>query len=342
MMKKAIEESKNNDDISFKQAVELFLRSLGDRGASPHTLRNYAGDLTLFMRFFHTFVLKIEPENAKLSNCPLENCSNLSNFRLRQINRRQLRQFVASNSEKNARSTMRRLSCLRALFRFCVAQGFCERNIAAEIVNPKIEKPIPQLLEHEAIDRLFEHIDLGEYLGLRDRAIVELLYSSGLRVGELVDLNRQDVDFEERMLRIRGKGKKERLIPATDTACAWLGQYLRDPRRHLDVERHKAARDDRAIFLNRWGSRLTTRSVDRQFSKYLELSGFASSATPHALRHSIATHWLERGMGLKMIQTLLGHRSLATTTGYTRVSIKLQSDAVRAHLEKKFSGDDSK
>lgn len=320
--------------LDFGEIAALFLAHLRDRGSSMHTQRNYAGDLTLFMRFFCSSILKMPDVERLDSICPQgKQPPPFASFALAQVQRGHLRQFVANLTGRNARSIMRRLSCLRALYRFCQVRGLCERNIAAEIANPKIERPIPQPLEPELVDRLFAHIDLGEYLGLRDRAIAEILYSSGLRVGELTGLNRQDVDFDERMLRIRGKGKKERMIPFTETAGAWLALYLKDPRRHLDVERHRIERDGQALFLNRWGERLTARSVDRQFAKYLKLSGLAIDVTPHLMRHSIATHWLERGMGLKMIQTLLGHRSLATTTGYTRVSVKLQSDTVRNHLK---------
>lgn len=324
----------------FGHLAALFLRSLRAKGASIHTIRNYAGDLTLFVRFFHSSILKSNPLETFSLSIKDEHASPFAGFDLAQVQRGHLRQFVASLTGRNARSIMRRLSCLRALYRFCQIHSFCQHNIADEIANPKIERPIPQSLEPDLVDRLFAHIDLGEYLGLRDRSIAELLYSSGLRVGEVTGLNRQDIDLQERMLRIRGKGKKERLIPMTDTASSWLEQYLKDPRRQLDVERHRAVRDDQALFLNRWGKRLTPRSVDRQFAKYLKLSGLALHFTPHMLRHSIATHWLERGMGLKTIQILLGHRSLATTTGYTRVSVKLQGDVMRAHLFRDQIGKD--
>jgi len=153
---------------------------------------------------------------------------------------------------------------------------------------------------------------------------MELFYSSGLRVSELVGLNRTDFDPSNGMLHIRGKGKKERRIPITKNAAKWIGDYLNHPGR--------IQKDEAAIFLNKWGTRLTVRSVDRNFESYLLQSGLAATITPHTIRHTIATHWLEKGMDLKTIQLLLGHSSLATTTIYTQVSTKLKKEVYnKAH-----------
>ena len=153
---------------------------------------------------------------------------------------------------------------------------------------------------------------------------MELFYSSGLRVSELVDLNRPDFDPQSLLLKVRGKGKKERIVPITQNASTWLSSYLNHPERHKEIDGHLPEVDPNAIFLNKLGTRLTTRSVDRNFDKYLTISGLAGKVTPHTIRHTIATHWLENGMDLKTIQTLLGHRSLATTTIYTHVNTKLK------------------
>ena len=131
---------------------------------------------------------------------------------------------------------------------------------------------------------------------------------------------------------MRGKGKKERVIPITKTAASWIVNYLSHAERGLDTPEHKAEEDEQAIFLNKWGKRITVRSVDRGFKDYLSKSGLAAKATPHTIRHTIATHWLEKGMDLKTIQTLLGHSSLATTTIYTQVSPKLKKEVYdKAH-----------
>jgi integrase/recombinase XerC len=153
---------------------------------------------------------------------------------------------------------------------------------------------------------------------------MELFYSSGLRVSELAGLRRGDFDKEELLLLVRGKGKKERIVPITENAANWITVYL------ADGERASVQKDPEAIFLNRFGKRLTTRSIDRLFCSYLAKSGFADTITPHVIRHTIATHWLEQGMDLKTIQVILGHASMATTTIYTEVSSDLKKRVVAA------------
>lgn len=314
----------------FCQAAALFLQSLARQGASDHTKRNYAGDLNLFIAYFcqrHLKWPKKQPLPRLSWKEPIP--TEIALFKLHRVERAHLRQFIAGLSGQSPRSIVRRLSCLRAFYRFCQRRELCKGNVADEIDNPKVKGRLPQPLEGAHIGQLFSLIDTSEYLGMRDRAIVELLYSSGLRVGELAGLNKEDLDLTQRWLRIRGKGKKERIVPVTEGACRWIKSYLSDTRRMRSVERHRAECDSKAIFLNKWGTRLTPRSIDRHFAKYLVQSGLAQRATPHTLRHSIATHWLERGMSLKMIQGMLGHRSLATTTGYAKVSVKLQQETLQ-------------
>jgi len=183
---------------------------------------------------------------------------------------------------------------------------------------------LPVSLNYEQLTQLFDQPDTSTYLGYRDRTIMELFYSSGLRVSELAALNRQDFDYENLTVKLRGKGKKERIIPITKNAADWIKSYLDHSERHHDSDMHMAQVDPHAIFLNKLGTRLTTRSVDRKFDHYLTQSGLAGKVTPHTIRHTIATHWLENGMDLKTIQVLLGHSSLATTTIYTQVSSKLK------------------
>ena len=158
--------------------------------------------------------------------------------------------------------------------------------------------------------------DTSNYLGFRDRVIMELFYSSGLRLSEVAGLNRRDFDEKSLVLNIFGKGKKQRQAPITETAVNWVVQYLNHPERD--------EKDPEAIFLNRFGKRITSRSIDRNFERYLRSSGLSVRITRHTIRHTIATHWLENGMDLKTIQMLLGHTSLTTTTIYTHVSSKLK------------------
>jgi integrase/recombinase XerC len=205
-------------------------------------------------------------------------------------------------------------------------------NPMEEIDSPKLEKRVPFSMSYEQVQHFFNQPDLNEYLGFRDRCIMELFYSSGLRVSELVALNRSDLDPQNLLVRLKGKGKKERVIPITKNAADWVQSYLNHAERHRETDGHLAQVDAEAIFLNRMGTRLTTRSVDRKFDKYLAASGFAGKVTPHTIRHTIATHWLENGMDLKTIQLLLGHTSLATTTIYTHVSPKLKKEVYdKAH-----------
>ncbi|KAG8173624.1 hypothetical protein JTE90_020978 [Oedothorax gibbosus] len=161
---------------------------------------------------------------------------------------------------------------------------------------------------------------------------MELFYSSGLRLSELIGLNRQDVNIQGLLIKVRGKGKKERVVPITQTAAHWLDNYINHSLRDQDSSSHRREEDPQAVFLNKWGKRLSSRSIDRHFTQYLKASGLAATITPHTIRHTIATHWLEKGMDLKTIQMLLGHNSLATTTIYTQVSSRLKREVYdKAH-----------
>lgn len=287
------------------KAKEDFLEYLRViKNGSAHTIRNYRMDLNAFEDFLGR------------GNSVLE------------VDKRMVRAFLAHLAEKGAqkRSTVRRLSSLRSFFKYLKKEKLIQENPMEEIDSPKLDKPIPHFLSYEQVERLFAQPDIGEYLGFRDRCIMELFYSSGLRVSELVGLNRLDIDFKNFKLKVRGKGKKERVIPITRNAAELLHSYLEHP------ERPALEQDGAAVFLNKWGTRLSARSVDRNFELYLKQSGIAGKVTPHTIRHTIATHWLERGMDLKTIQTLLGHSSLATTTIYTQVSTRLKREVYeKAH-----------
>lgn len=290
--------------MTFITVLEKFLFYLKAKNASEHTIRNYSIDLNLLKTYL---------------------AEELPHFELEKIDRNVLRGFLSRLTKTDAkRTTARRLATLRSFFAFACRQGILEKNPAEDMENPKLEKRIPISLSYDQIKRLFDQPDTSSYLGFRDRTILELFYSSGLRVSELVGLNREDIDFAELLIKIRGKGKKERVIPITQNAANWLANYLNHPERHVDCDGHKGEEDAKALFLNRHGTRLTARSVDRKFEIYLIASDLPGKTTPHTIRHTIATHWLENGMDLKTIQLLLGHSSLATTTIYTQVSPKLK------------------
>jgi integrase/recombinase XerC len=226
-----------------------------------------------------------------------------------------------------ARKTiLRRISSLRSFFKFLLKNHMITQDPMEFIETPKLSKTIPNILTSDQVENLMKKPDITSYLGLRDRAMLELFYSSGLRLSELVALDREDMELEDLWIKVKGKGKKERVVPLSKVAARWLLQYLTSPMRFFDDAEHKMQQDQKAVFLNKWGTRITTRSVDRLFKCYYKMSDIPQEVTPHSLRHSIATHWLENGMDLKTIQLLLGHESLSTTTIYTKVSSKLKED----------------
>lgn len=292
--------------MNLKDSIHHFLHYLEVvRGASPHTLRNYRLDLKAFLAFTDN-----KPVDKRLVR------NYLSHLNMRGVSKRTM---------------LRHLSAVRSLFKYLMKEKKITENPASEIGSPKLDKPLPKSLSYSEVEALFNQPNTEELLGFRDRCILELFYSSGLRVSELAGLNRRDFDFPSRSLRVHGKGKKQRIVPITKNVAKWVQDYLKHPQRFSEGKPY-AEKDPDAIFLNKWGERLSTRSIDRLFMKYLRMSGMAARITPHTIRHTIATHWLEKGMDLKTIQVLLGHSSLSTTTIYTRVSTKLKHEVyAKAH-----------
>lgn len=289
------------------------------KNASQHTLRNYAIDLNDFKLF-----LKNIGEKEEGSVDPSSRSKPSGTIKPEEIDRKMIRGFLAQLTldKKSKRTIARRLSTLRSFFKYAQQQHLITGNPTEELQSPKLDRSLPTSLSYDQISHFLEQPDLSDYRGFRDRTMMELFYSSGLRLGELTGLNRNDIDFAQSTIKVRGKGKKERIIPITDNASRWISSYLN----HADRQNYsKAVKIDlEPIFLNKFGSRLSTRSVDRLFNHYLFQSGIAAKVTPHTIRHTIATHWLENGMDLKTIQILLGHSALSTTTIYTQVSSKLK------------------
>jgi integrase/recombinase XerC len=261
------------------------------RQLSHHTLRNYDIDLREYL-FFAKGEIKTSDIRGFLSYLYRKNCSK--------------------------KTVARRLSALRTFVKYLMRQGVLKENPLLEIKTPKQEKKLPSFLAKDQVIQFFAAPDIKTYLGVRDRSIMELLYATGIRVAELAALNKGDIDESDPAIKVLGKGKKERIIPLTKTALYWLKQTLSHSKRR--------EKDEKAVFLNRWGARLTTRSIDRLFIAYKHQAHIAIPLTPHTLRHTIATHFLENGMDLKTIQEILGHTNLATTTIYTKVSIKLKKE----------------
>jgi len=282
--------------------VRRFLDDLQHRrGASPHTLRSYGADLRQFTSYLAR-ELKSSPRAPRAG----------------EVDVLALRGFLAYLHQKGtARSSIaRKLAALRTFFRYLVREGRIERNPATSVATPRVPKKIPDRVEEEEIEKLLEVPDATSPLGRRDRALLELLYATGLRVSELTGLDRVEVDLDSRLVRVLGKGRKERIVPFGEPAAEALERYWPD-RRQL-AARGAGAGD--AVFLNARGGRLTARSVHRLVRRHLRQAALRSGLSPHSLRHAFATHLLERGADLRAIQELLGHASLSTTQKYTQVS----------------------
>lgn len=281
-----------------REHLEKFLKYLEvQRGASPHTIRAYRKDIGLF--------LDAHGGSADLGD---------------------VRGFVASEMGKGHKKSTasRRLASLRSFFRFLHREGLLKANPARLVSSPKLPKRLPRFL---TVDEAFSLVEKPEgigFLAARDRALLELLYSSGLRVGEAAGLDLDDLNLREGLVKVRGKGRKERIVPVGRKALEALRSYM--------VERMLRRGTDEALFLNRNGTRLTARSMRRTVLKYSRMLAMAGRVSPHTLRHTFATHLLQSGADLRVIQELLGHSSLSTTQKYTHLDITHLMDVYdRAH-----------
>jgi integrase/recombinase XerC len=233
--------------------------------------------------------------------------------------------------KKKKSSIHRKVASLRTFFRFLCREGVLEANPAKLVSSPRVERKLPNHLSIEQMLKFIETPEIDTALGKRDRAILELLYASGMRVSELVNLNLTDIDFPNKTLRVKGKGRKERIVPFGEHAKNALQEYL-GVRGELLVEADPDKRDPAAVFMNYQGTRITTRSVGRMIDKYVKICAEVHHISPHSLRHSFATHMLDAGADLRVIQELLGHARLSTTQQYTHVSMdKLMEVYDKAH-----------
>ena len=292
-------------------ALESFLRYLRiERNASPLTLKSYAEDLHGLLEYLREQLGSVpSPDEVTVSL---------------------LRGYVAYMHDcQYARSTVaRRLACLRSFFRLCCREGLASTNPAQALRTPRLGRKLPHFLSTEQIAKLLEAPPANEPAGIRDRAMLETLYSAGLRVAELVSLNIQDWDRDADILRVLGKGRKERIAPVGSFAARALESWLK-----IRAPDDRTVPDDQAaLFLNRFGRRMTTRSVGRMLEKYLKQTGLDRVTSPHTLRHSFATHLLDGGADLRSVQELLGHKSLTTTQIYTHISTRrLRETYEKAH-----------
>jgi site-specific recombinase XerD len=249
------------------------------------------------------------------------------------VDARTLRRFAGVLSERgNSRATVaRKLAAFRAFYRVLVERGELEASPADLVASPKRESALPTVLSRAEIDRLLDSLPASTPLELRDRALFELAYAAGLRAAELVDLDVESLDRDGEQLRVEGKGGKTRIVPAGEHAWRALDAYLERGRSQLVAGRSDELRDH-ALFLSRTGRRLATTDVRRRLRAALRHAGVQAAASPHALRHSFATHLLDGGADLRAIQELLGHSSLSTTQTYTRVESKrLRKAYAQAH-----------
>lgn len=292
-------------------AIESFLRYLQiERNASPLTLKSYSEDLDSLLVYFNEEVGQVPVPSEVVIGV--------------------LRGYVSYLHDcQYARTTIaRRLACLRSFFKFCQREGLAGSNPAKALRTPRIGRKLPHFLSTEQVALLLETPPANESPGLRDRAMLETMYSGGLRVAELVALNLENWDRDANILRVLGKGRKERIAPVGSYAAKALTQWIevREPAADAGVA------DAGALFLNKFGRRLTTRSIGRILQKHLQQAGLNSLTTPHTLRHSFATHLLDGGADLRSVQELLGHKSLTTTQIYTHVSTRrLRETYEQAH-----------
>ena len=311
--------------------VRAFLDYLKlERHFSDYTVRSYGADLAQFAGFLAGDIgARFGGEARRESPEPLD-------ARLLNATQATVREFLAylygHNYTKS--TTARKLATLRSFYKFCIKRDLCPGSPMVGIRTPKQEKRLPKCLDLDEVQRLLDAPDDADLLGARDKAMLEVLYSSGIRVSELVDLGVGDVDLDEGILRVRGKGRKDRLTPIGSQAILAVRHYLR--MRGLDPD---AAPGEGRVFLNKHGDALSTRSVRRKLDKYLTLVGLDPGISPHTLRHSFATHLLNNGADLRSVQELLGHQSLSTTQIYTHLTTQRMKDAYdAAHPRSGLSG----
>jgi integrase/recombinase XerC len=302
-------------DSAVKQFLN-YLRSV--RNSSPNTIRSYESDLGQFLQF-------LTPPGVAMP--PPQDVTHLM-----------IREFMSHMHDLNLEksSIARKLAAIRSFFKYAVREGIVVRNPARMVSTPKLPKRIPAVLSAEDLNAFLDGVVAGakppgqrknrgmhddsHLMVKRDRAILEILYASGLRVSELTGLNLADIDRNELMLRVRGKGNKERIVPYGGKAETALQAY--EPLRDEMLRKAKGRGDHEAIFLNHFGTRLTQRSVARIVKKYARLANVNWDLHPHSLRHAFATHLLADGADLRAIQELLGHSSLSTTQRYTHATIR--------------------
>ena len=298
----------SSSPMNYEEAFVQYLRY--ERNMSPETIRAYEKDLYQFLRFF-----------SKGSGQPINPTG---------ITTLQVREFLAALKERNYQKTtvVRKLATIRSFYKFLMRKGHVTTNPLTDIETPKVEKKLPHFLSTEEVEKLLNAPQGNTFQAVRDRAILETLYSTGLRVSELTALNVSDLDFTTEVIKARGKGRRERIVPVGSFALQAIKRYveIRSQVPRINEE------DPDALFLNRFGDRLSSRSIRKILDKYIKVTGLNEKTSPHTLRHSFATHLLNRGANLRMVQELLGHKHLSTTQIYTHVTTQgMQKQYEQAH-----------
>jgi len=294
---------------ALRECIAKYLAELERRGASKHTLRNYGSDLEQFAAYF-------EPPGEPAAE-------------MEQLDLALMREWLAALYDQGLTvvSVRRKIAAVRSMFKFLLREGVLSRNIAARLRTPKTRQRLPEVMSAEKTNNLLDGVEAGGAMEKpskeRDLAFLELLYGCGIRVGELVGINLEDIDLREGWLRVRGKGNKEREVPVGGRATGAVERYLRV---------RSAEPKERALFVNSRGTRLGDRQVRRLVKIYAILTTGDATVHPHSFRHAYATHLLSDGADLRSIQELLGHARLSTTQKYTQVSLRdLQAVYDRAH-----------
>lgn len=302
-----------------QEAFKSYLNYLeAERNFSPYTVRNYHADLVDFFQFLNT-----------------KGVGSLG-----KVDKHVLRDYLSNLTDRKLvkASIARKMSALRSFFSYLVREGITDTNPAAAISSPKLEKRLPSFLTVAETVRLLTAPDLTKPEGLRDRALMELLYASGLRVSELVSLNLEQVNLETGEIRAWGKGAKERVVLIGKPAAAALSTYISEGRPRLTGKKATSA-----LFLNRYGERIITRQVEKIVEKYGRIASIGKRVHPHLLRHTFATHLLDGGADLRVVQELLGHADLSSTQIYTHVTkSKAQKIYLSAHPMAREKGNESK
>ncbi|MCK5226117.1 MAG: tyrosine recombinase XerC [Planctomycetes bacterium] len=316
--------------------VQGFLSYLNfEKRFSVHTAKCYGADLTQFGQFLLSsnnesqskdIAYSVDGDSDGTATAALATQTQTTSATdvdqlLLLVDVNTVRSYLAHlNDKQYSKTTMaRKLATLRSFYKFLVKRNQINTNPVLSIRTPKQEKKLPRFLEYEEIKRLLDTPPIDNWLGARDRAIMETLYSTGIRVSELVALNMDDVDFLGEVVHVRGKGKKERISPIGTSALQVIQHYMEFKSKRIQSNSNF---DAKVLFVNKHGRRLSTRSVRRKMDKYLKMAGLDPAISPHTLRHSFATHMLNNGADLRSVQELLGHQSLSTTQVYTHLTTK--------------------